>query len=231
VVLSDGGSIDLDPLRDFVCFAVGMKPDIDLFRGQGLEISPDGIVVDSRMRTNIPNVYAAGDCCSGRSAIDGKPIGGKLATNAVPMGKITARDLAGREEDYPGFYNGAATCAYQWRIGSTGFTEETARVRGMETISGEAETTTLFPMMPGAGQLKVKVVADARDHRIVGGQVLSELPAADKVDVLTLAIQQRMTLEELAGLSYCAQPWQSFFPARSALVDACESALAPVLAT
>lgn len=80
-------------------------------------------------------------------------------------------------------------------------------------------------MMPGAGDLKVKVVADARDLRIIGGQVLSTLPVTDKIDTLTLAIQRRLTLKGLGRLSYSAQPWQSFFPARSAIVEACENAL------
>ncbi len=225
-VLVDGEEpIELDPDRDFVCFSVGMKPDIELFEGQGLETTRDGVVVDSRMRTNLPGVLAAGDCCSHISLIDEKPIGGKLATNAVPMAKIAARVLAGKDAEYPGFVNGAATCAYNLRLGATGFTEELARKRGFDVVVGWGETTTLFPMMPGAGSLRVKVVADAKDLRIIGGQIISTLPATDKVDTLSLAIQHRTTLKGLAKLSYSAQPWQSFFPARSAIVEACENAL------
>jgi NADPH-dependent 2,4-dienoyl-CoA reductase/sulfur reductase-like enzyme len=225
VFLSDGSRIDLDPDTDFVCFAVGMGPDVDLFRDEGLKMNRDGIVVDNRMRTNIAGVYAAGDCCSYVSGIDEKPIGGKLATNAVPMAKTAARVVAGKDDEYAGFFNGAATCAYDLRVGSTGFTEQAALERGFTTIVGYGETTTLFPMMPGAGNLKVKIVADKHDFRIIGGQVVSTLPTTDKVDVITLAIQRRMTLKGLAKLSYSAQPWQSFFPARSAIVEACENAL------
>jgi NADPH-dependent 2,4-dienoyl-CoA reductase/sulfur reductase-like enzyme len=217
--------IELDPALDFVCFSVGMKPDIELFEGQGLEINRDGIVVDSRMRTSIPGVLSAGDCCSYTSLIDEQPIGGKLATNAVPMAKIAARVLAGKDDEYLGFVNGAATCAYDLRLGATGFTEELARQRGFDVVVGWGETTTLFPMMPSAGSLKVKIVADAKDLRIIGGQVVSTLPTTDKVDTLTFAIQHRTTLKGLAKLSYSAQPWQSFFPARSAIVEACENAL------
>jgi NADH oxidase (H2O2-forming) len=224
-VLSDGERIALDPQTDFVCFAVGMKPDVDLFRDQNLEMNPDGIVVDSRMRTNLPGVYAAGDCCSFLSGIDQKPIGGKLATNAVPMGRIAARVLAGKDDSYAGFFNGAATCAYDLRMGATGFSEEMAVQRGFSPLVGHGETTTLFPMMPGAGSLKVKIVADSRDLRLIGAQVVSTLAATDKIDLLTLAIQRRMTLKGLSKLSYSAQPWQSFFPARSAIVDACENAM------
>ncbi len=52
-------------------------------------------MVDDRMRTSIPAVWAAGDCTAFRSGIDGKPLGGKLATNAVPMAKVAARDMLG----------------------------------------------------------------------------------------------------------------------------------------
>lgn len=225
VLVEGEDPIELDPIRDFVCFSVGMKPDIELFEGQGLETNRDGIVVDSRMRTNLPGILAAGDCCSYTSLIDEKPIGGKLATNAVPMAKIAARVLAGKDDEYPGFVNGAATCAYDLRMGATGFTEELARQRGFDVVVGWGGTTTFFPMMPGAGNLKVKIVADAKDLRIIGGQVVSTLPTTDKVDVLSLAIQHRTTLKGLSKLSYSSQPWQSFFPARSAIVEACENAL------
>ncbi|MBU0638658.1 MAG: FAD-dependent oxidoreductase [Planctomycetes bacterium] len=225
VRLANGDAIDLDPERDFVCLSVGMKPDIALFEHPRLELEHDGIVVDARMRTSLPNVYAAGDNCHFQSAIDGKPIGGKLATNAVPMAKVAARNVAGIADEYPGFFNGAATCTFQYRVGATGFTEELARQRGFQTVSGHGSTTSLFPMMPGATELKVKIVADAQSGRVIGGQVLGETPTADKVDTITLAIQQSLTLKQLAKLSYSAQPWQTFFPARNAIVEACENAL------
>jgi NADH oxidase (H2O2-forming) len=222
VVLSDHQAIELDPARDFVCFATGMRPDSRLLADAGVETSRDGIPVDSRMRTSIPTILAAGDCCAYTSGIDGRPVGGKLATNAVPMAKVAAFTAAGIDREYPGFFNGAATCVEDWRIGSTGFTATAARARGFEPATALGKTTTLFPMMPGADALIVKIVADKTDGRLLGGQILSKLPATDKTDILTLAIQQRMTAADLAELSYSAQPWQSFFPASNAIVEACE---------
>lgn len=74
---------------------------------------------------------------------------------------------------------------------------------------------------------------EMRDVVVLGGgpagitfaSNLSKLPATDKIDVITLAIQHELTLKELARLSYSAQPWQRFFPAHSAIVEACENAL------
>lgn len=225
VILASGETIEIDPGTDFVCFAVGVKPNVDLFQDQGLGIDSDGIIVDAGMRTSVPNVLAAGDCCRFASGIDGMPTGGKLATNAVPMAKVAAHTAAGLEDAYPGFYNGAATCAYHLRIGGTGFSEEVTAGRGIETICGYGQTTHTFPMMPGAKELRVKIVVDADSRQIVGGQVVGPASVTDKVDTITLAIQQEMTVEQLAKLSYSAQPWQSFFPARNAIVQACEDAM------
>ena len=222
--LSNGESIDLSE-GDFICFSVGVKPNLKLFQGQGLETGRDGIIVDSRMRTNISGVYAAGDCCQYHSALDKKPVGGKLATNAVPMAKTAARVIAGWDDEYPGFYNGAATCVYDLRVASCGFTAEFAQKRGIDVVCGYGQTTTLFPMMPQAKDLRVKIVADKSNLRVIGGQIISYLPAADKIDVITLALQCGLTLKGLAKLSYSAQPWQSFMPARSAIVQACENAI------
>jgi NADH oxidase (H2O2-forming) len=225
VVLSDGTGLDLAPETDFVCFAVGMRPDVELFRNQGLALERDGIVVDAQMRTNLPGVLAAGDCCQFVSTIDGKVVGGKLATNAVPMGKVAARTAAGIHDAYPGFVNGAATCAYQLRMAGAGFTEEAARQRGFAPVAGTGHTQSMFPMMPGASDVQMKLVVDSESRRVLGGQVVAEVAATDKIDVVTLAIQQGLTVDQLARFSYSAQPWQSFFPARHALVEASENAL------
>ena len=199
--------------------AIGMKPNVSLFEGQ-LELAPDGIVVDERMWTGMPDTFAAGDCTQCISGIDGKPLGGKLATNAVPQAKVAALNLLGHQARYPGIFNGAATVVGDLRIGGTGFTETYARTRGFEPVVSVGESTSRFPMMPGAKPVRVKLVADAATGRLIGGQVRGYEAVAERVDVITLAIQQGMTGAELAGLSYSAQPWQTFFPAKNAIVEA-----------
>jgi len=78
--------------------------------------------------------------------------------------------------------------------------------------------------MPGAGKVKVKLVYENNTKRIVGGQVIGAEAVAERIDIITFAIQHRMTVSELSGLSYCAQPWQTFFPARNAIVSAATTA-------
>lgn len=208
-----------------VVFAVGMKPNIDLFENSGLEMLRDGIVVDGAMRTNIDDVYAAGDCVSYYSGITGERAGGKLATNAVPMARVLADTLRGRPREYAGFFNGSATKAGELFVGGTGLKEAGARAR-YDAVVSYAEFTTAFPIMPTAKKVKLKLIADRQSGRILGGQVVSGEPVTDKVDQMTMAIQFGITARQLLGFSYSSQPWQSFYPAHNLLVKAAEGLVA-----
>ncbi|OGK10780.1 MAG: hypothetical protein A2W80_03490 [Candidatus Riflebacteria bacterium GWC2_50_8] len=225
VILGNGSSIQLNAGKDFVIVSAGVKPELELFRGTDLEIVKDGIVVNDRMQTNVPDVYAAGDCVHFISAIDGQPLGGKLATNAVPMAKVAARNLLGKDATYKGFVNGAATCVGDLRVGGTGYTESFAKVRGFSTVCGFGQTTSRFPIMPGAKKVQVKLVAYARTGRLLGGQIIGPEAVAERIDVISLALQHKMHLSDLAELSYSAQPWQTFYPAANPIVMAAEDAL------
>jgi NADH dehydrogenase/NADH oxidase (H2O2-forming) len=206
-----------------VIFAVGVKADVNLFKGTGLEIGPDGIVVNERMETNVKDVYAAGDCVQFTNAITGDITNGKLATNAVPMGRVAAKNLLGEDATYKGFFNGAATKVEDLFIGGTGLSEKSA-VGKFDIVTGTAELTTKFPIMPGASKVRLKLIADQNTGRILGGQVSGGAPLADKVDLITMAVQNGLTLDEAAMFSYSSQPYQSFFPADNLLVAAARDA-------
>ncbi|MBN2297980.1 MAG: FAD-dependent oxidoreductase [Deltaproteobacteria bacterium] len=207
-----------------VVFAVGMRPNTGIFAGTMLATGRDGIVINDKMETNIEDVYAVGDCTQFTSAVTGDVSPGKLATNAVPMGKLLARNMLGSNERYNGFYNGAATKAGNYYVGGTGLSEKAARDR-MDVIVGYADLTTAFPIMPSAGSVRVKLIAEKGSLRIVGGQIVSELPATDKVDLITMAVQFGLTAQDLRIFSYSSQPYQSYFPANNILVHAAENIL------
>ncbi len=207
-----------------VIFAVGMSPNVGIFAGTGLAVGKDGVLVNDRMETNIPGVYAAGDCVQYISAITGEVTPGKLATNAVPMGRLLARRILGSDETYPGFYNGAATKVGKYFLGGTGLSERSAAGR-MDVMAGYAELTTAFPIMPTAGMVRAKIIAERGSHRIVGGQIVSEQPVTDKIDILTTAVRYGLTAEDLMMFCYSSQPYQSYFPAGNILVNASEDIL------
>ncbi len=217
-VLLDNGQV---AAADLVVFAVGMKPAVSMFADSGLELERDGIVIDDHMRTNLEDVYAIGDCTSFFSGITGDRTGGKLATNAVPMARVLAANLKGGDRRYGGFINGSATKAGEFFIGGSGLKEDEAR-RHVDVITGYAEFSVIFPIMPDAGKVRLKLIADRSSGKIVGGQLISSRPVTDKVDQISMAIQYGITAEELLNFSYSSQPWQSFYPAHNLLVKAAE---------
>ena len=227
VMLDSGHRIDFEPaegdaLSGVVLFAAGMKPDLSLVEGSDIKLGRDGIIVNEAMETNVQDVYAVGDCVQYISGITGKPLSGKLATNAVPMAKVLGLNLLGQNRSYPGFYNGAATKVGKYFIGGTGLSEAAARSMGYDVVCGYSQVTTKFPIMPEARKKRMKLIVDAVSHRILGAQVVSGEPVAGRMDLLTFAIQKESTVEELSALSYASQPHQSFYPAANIVVLAAE---------
>ena len=230
VVLDDGEIIDLtdaDNSHGIVVFSVGMRANVERFQNSDLKIDKMGIVVDSKMRTNIPDVYAVGDCTQFFSGITGEPVEGKLATNAVPMARTLAKNMLGEEREYQGFFNGAATKVGNIFVGGTGLNEVSAR-KHCDVVVGFSELTTTFPIMPEARAIKMKLIADKSTLRVLGAQVVSGSPVTDKVDIITLAIQNKLTINDLVGFSYSAQPYQSFFPANNLIIACAENILTQV---
>ncbi len=223
---NDNRSTDLNAknITGIVVFAVGMRPTVEIFEDTELEMARDGIIVNEKMETNIPDVYAVGDCCQFTSGINGEVISGKLATNAVPMGRVVAFNLLGQNRKYTGFFNGTATKITDFFISGSGFSETYAK-KYFDIEVGYAEFTTAFPIMPGAKKVRLKLIADKKTHKIVGGQIISGEPVADKVDQITMAIQFGITVEQLTIFSYSSQPYQSFYPAHNLIVKAAEEIL------
>jgi len=223
VVLENGETISLDH-DDIIVFAAGMKANVGLFDGTGLEFDSYGIVVNDKMETNIKDVYAVGDCVQFKSGITGEITPGKLATNAVPMARVVANNLLGDDRSYPGFYNGAATKVGALFVGGTGLTEQAAE-KIFDITAGYSASTTTFSIMPGLKHIRMKLIADKDSLRIIGGQIVSGNPVTDKIDIITLAIQAGLSVRDLVNLSYSAQPYQSFFPANNPIVACAEDIL------
>ncbi len=208
--------------KPLIIFAVGMRPSIEIFKDTRLEIGKTGIIVDGYMKTNVEDVYAVGDCCEFKSALTGNVVLGKMATNAVPMGRLLAKNLLGDRREYKGFYNGAATKVGDFFVGSTGLSEKSAEENGYDYVTGKVKMTTAFPIMPSAKPVEVKLIADKKSQKILGGQIVSGEPVTDKIDQITMAVQFGISVKDLVQLSYSSQPYQSFYPANNLLVQAAE---------
>lgn len=202
-VVTDQGRYE----ADLVVLCIGFRPNTALIQGQ-LETLPSGaIVIDEYMRTSKEDVFAAGDCCMVRynPAEDNRYI--PLATNAVRMGTLVAQNLVEPKLRYMGTQGTSGIKIYDYNIASTGMTEEVAKATtDYEVASVILEENHRPEFMPTFEKTLVKLVFDQKSRRILGGQLISKYDLTEMMNTLSVVIQNKMTVEELAMTDFFFQP-------------------------
>ena len=201
-VVTDKGSYD----ADMVIVCVGFRPNNDLVKDQ-LETMPNGaIIVDNYMKTSHPDVFAAGDS----AAVNYNPNNGHayipLATNAVRMGALVGKNINGDKVAYRGTQATSGLHLFGWNIGSTGVTDNSAPMFGLETRSVYVVDNYRPEFMPTTEKIYMKLVYEVGTKRIVGGQVMSKYDCTASANTLSLAVQNKMTIDDLAYVDFFFQP-------------------------
>jgi len=191
---------------DLVILCIGFRPNTDLFKGK-LDTLPNGaIIVDEYMKTSKDDVYAAGDCCSVIYNPTGKHEYIPLATNAVRMGTLVARNLVNKTTKYMGTQATSGIKIYDYNIAATGITETSAKNFGIDVLSVTIEDNYRPEFMPTFDSAKLKIVYDKNSRVILGGQILSKADLTQVMNTLSVCIQNKMTIDELAFVDFFFQP-------------------------
>lgn len=191
---------------DMVIMCVGFRPNNELLKDK-VDMMPNGaILVDEYMRTSNPDIYAAGDSC----AVHYNPNGGSayipLATNAVRMGTLVGKNIMEPAVRYRGTQSTSGLHLFGFNIGSTGVTDNSSSVFGLETRSVMVEDNYRPEFMPTNEKVMMKLVYEVGTKRIVGGQLMSKYDVTQSANTLSLAIQNKMTIEDLAYVDFFFQP-------------------------
>ncbi|MCM3627208.1 FAD-dependent oxidoreductase [Paenibacillus glycanilyticus] len=191
---------------DLVVLCIGFRPNTDLLRGQ-IDMLPNGaIVVDEYMRTSHPDVFAAGDSCAVFYNPTHKHAYIPLATNAVRMGTLVARNLLGPTVRYMGTQGTSGIKIYEQNIASTGLTELAALDAGLDVKTVTIEDNDRPEFMPTYEKVLLKVVYEADTGRIVGAQVMSKDDLTQAINTMSVCIQNGMTMNELTFVDFFFQP-------------------------
>lgn len=191
---------------DLVIMCVGFRPNTELFKGQ-VDMLPNGaIIVDEYMRTSRDNVFAAGDSC----AVIYNPTGESryipLATNAVRMGTLVARNLKGPTTRYMGTQGTSGIKIYDHCIASTGLTERAAIDAGKEVATAMLVDNYRPEFMPTTDEATIKVVYEKESRRLLGAQLICSQDLTQVINTMSVCIQNEMTVEELAFVDFFFQP-------------------------
>ncbi|MFD0713039.1 FAD-dependent oxidoreductase [Paenibacillus sp. GCM10027626] len=192
---------------DLVIMCIGFRPNTELLAGQVDRLANGAIIVDDYMRTSCPDVYAAGDSCAIRYNPTRQHAYIPLATNAVRMGTLVARNLIEPTVKYMGTQGTSGLKIFDLNIASTGLTEQAALDAGLIVKSVTINDNYRPEFMPTYEKALLKVVYQEASGRIVGAQVLSKADLTQAINTLSVCIQNRMTMDELAFVDFFFQPY------------------------
>jgi NADPH-dependent 2,4-dienoyl-CoA reductase/sulfur reductase-like enzyme len=191
---------------DLVILCIGFRPNTELLKGQ-VDMLPNGaIMVNDYMQTSLPDVFAAGDSCAIHYNPTGQHAYIPLATNAVRMGTLVARNLVENTIPYMGTQGTSGIKIYEDNIAGTGLTEEAAKAEGIDVESVMITDNYRPEFMPTFESVQLKVVYARGTRRILGAQIMSKMDLTQSINTVSVCIQNRMTVDQLAFIDFFFQP-------------------------
>jgi len=192
---------------DALVLAIGIRPNTGFLEGSGIEMCKGTILTDDHLRTNVEDIYAAGDCAMVHNRQTGKAAWSPMGSTANLAGRVLAKNLAGADIRYPGVLGtGVAKLPGGLNTGRTGLTETAAKAEGFNVISAMSVVDDKAHYYPGASSFIIKLVADKASRKLLGVQVLGT-GAVDKVtDIGVMAISLGATVDQISVMDFAYAP-------------------------
>lgn len=218
---------------DFVLVVVGVRPDTELATDAGAELGAKGAIsVDDTMRTNLSDVFAAGDCVHTHHRLLGLtwlPLG----TTAHKQGRVAGENAIGGDARFAGSLGTQVVKVFDLVAARTGLREHEAIAaqRGWHPISVTATPDDHKAYYPGATPIHIRITGDDTTGRLLGAQLVGHRSAevSKRVDTYATALFHSMTVDALSDLdlSYTpplGSPWDATQMAAQAWVRECQAA-------
>ncbi len=203
VILKDDAPI----CGDMVVLAIGVTPDTYLAKEAGLELGIKGsIVVNDRMETSVPDIYAAGDAVQVKHYVSGADSLISLAGPANKQGRIIADNVCGGDSRYLGSQGSSVIKIFQMTGATTGLTETNAKKAGLEVDSVVLSPMSHAGYYPGGKLMTMKVVFEKETYRLLGAQIVGYEGVDKRIDVLATAIHAGLSAIQLKNLDLAYAP-------------------------
>jgi NADPH-dependent 2,4-dienoyl-CoA reductase/sulfur reductase-like enzyme len=192
---------------DMVVISAGVRPVVDIAEQAGIALGITGAIkVNSRMETNISDIYACGDCTEKVNIITNTPVWVPLGSTANKEGRVAAVNLCGGSEDFEGILGSSVTRYLDLNISMSGLSEKNAQKLGYDTVSVIITKKDKAGYMPEVENITLKLVADRRSHRILGAQAIGCGDADKKINTISIGLTKRMTVENLLDIDLTYAP-------------------------
>jgi NADH oxidase (H2O2-forming) len=196
---------------DIIIMASGVRTNFDMAKNAGIELGKWGIKTNAAMETNIKGIYAIGDCVETVSLINHRPTMMQLSSTAYRQGMVAGANAAGGYDTYEGALGTFVTVIGDIEVAATGFNESFAEAAGYKTITGKAHGKTKPEYYPDAKDINVKIIADAKTGKVLGGQAVGD-GAGARINVISMAIRCGMDVYSLSRteMAYCPRVAENY---------------------
>jgi NADPH-dependent 2,4-dienoyl-CoA reductase/sulfur reductase-like enzyme len=192
---------------ELVLLGTGVRPNSHIAKDAGIELGVyDAIKVDEHMRTNIPDIFAAGDCTTARNYITNKDIYLPLGTTANKQGRVAGENAAGGNAEFKGVAGSVITKTFDLLVGKTGLDKKEALENGFDPVEKEIKSVTRAGYYPDKKSIIIKLVADKKSRRILGAQIIGGEAVKGRIDLIAFALLTRATVDDLANYDACYVP-------------------------
>ena len=192
---------------DLVIMGLGVRPNTELAGQAGIPLGTAGsIKVNALMQTEKENIWAAGDCAESFHLVSHKPVHIALGTVANKQGRVAGVNIGGGYATFPGVVGTAVSRICEVEVARTGLQEKELRPLGIQYAAVVIDSHTRASYYPDNAPITVKLIAEKRTGRLLGGQIVGKEGTAKRIDIVATALHAKMTLQEIMDLDLSYAP-------------------------
>ena len=204
--IKTGGTLGIHP-SDAVLLDTGVIPNVELSEEAGVRTgTTGGIAVNEYMETNVPGIFAAGNCAEAFCVLRRRPVLQHIGTVAAKQGRVAGENLTGRRSRFAGTLGTTILKVFELGVGRTGLNSTEAAEERMQTVSARIEALDRAAYYPDARKIWIKLIVDRNSRKLVGAQSVGYGEVSKRIDVAATAIMGSMTIDELSQLDLAYTP-------------------------
>ncbi len=194
---------------DLVIVALGPKPHSELAAQAGLTLSPGGgIMVDQRLKTSDPHIYAGGGCVDNLHVITGKPVYFPEPSLSHRQGRVIGTNIAGDFATYPGITGSFTFKVFDLAVAGTGLNLAVARQEGLDAVAALVVQQDHAHFYPVQELIYLHLVVDRKSRRLLGAQGVCHNGDAlvGRINSIAALLLHHGTIEDLSNLEMAYSP-------------------------
>lgn len=192
---------------DLVILAIGVRPATSFLKDSGIALARNGaVVIDREMRTNIADIYSAGDCAEVYNKVKEENSFIPLGTTANKCGRLAGENIIGKHNKYVGTLGSSAIKILDYELGRTGLSESEAKALAINYKTVFVKAYDHPGYYPDPTLIWIKLIYEERTNRILGAQAMGKKGAVLRVDMFAIAIHNNMTTMDLGMTDLCYAP-------------------------